>query len=202
MTRYKTFAVSLIALAAIATPASALDHKDHGRKHKYVNTHFGIDMNIGPLRISNYYSGNRYMRARTPLVYIELEGSRHRRDHQFSRFEDRVRYDFSRNSHGNFRIADSRRHADFVIRLDRDDWGRAYKRYTKAGHRGDYRDRRAMRSKMVEHVSHRLLSRANDMRKHHYKRARYDRYEGRRDQYRSDRHDRQRSNERHARYSD
>ena len=197
MTHIKTLAVSLFTLAAIAVPAAAVDHRDNGHKQSHINTSFGIDMNFGNLRISNsrpVYQ-NRYQRP--SRVYIVLDGGRNHRDHNFSRFQQSVRHGFARQARGRYELVSSPRHADFILRLGRDDWGSAYHHYARASKHGRYPQRYEMRGKMIDQVSHRLMTRAYDMRKKHYSHGRYGRYDDRRrsghDYYKNDRRDHHKS---------
>ncbi len=180
MTHFKTIAVSLVALAAVAVPASAVNHRDN--QHNQIT--YGFDFNLGALRISNYSPRYNYSRVQAPRVYIELETNRHRDGHALNHFENDIRRQFSRAAQRDFQLVSNPRSADIVIRLDHDEWGHAYKHYLKANRNG--RDERS--DKVVGRVTARLLERAYDIRNSSYRNVRYDRgerygrhYDGRRD---------------------
>ncbi len=204
MTHLKTLAISFITLAAIALPATAVDHRDNDRKRSHITTHFGIDMNFGNLRISNYTPKYRKNYQRPMRVYVSLEGGRIRGNQHLTRFQDRVRKDFSRDAGRNFQLVHNPRRADIVVRLDRDDWGRAYKRYVKAGKHGRHSNRHEQRTKMIDKVSYVALRKANNLRQRYYRSASYDRHNtydrGGRDRYYNERNYRPVSDNRHTQY--
>lgn len=175
MRHLKTIAASLAALAAITIPTTALDHKNHQPS----NFQYGVDVNLGAVRISTRHSPRYSHRRAAPVrVYIALETDRHGNMRGLTRFQKNIRNQFSRAAQGEFHLVHSPRRADIVIRLDRDDWGRAFKRYSKANRKGHY-DRSA---KTVNRVASRLLERAYDIKSSSYRNARYDR-DGRSDRY-------------------
>lgn len=184
MTHLKTIAVSLIALAAVAVPASALDHREHETRHNQIKTHFGVDLNLGNIRISNYSPRYNHSRAQAPRVFIALEKSRRHNDRALNHFEKDIRRQFSRAAQRNFRLVGNPRRADILIRLDRDEWRKAYKHYSKANRKGRYEHG----SKAVNRVTARLLERAYDIRSSSYRNVRYDRDE-RNDRHYDDRRD-------------
>lgn len=171
MTHLKTIAVSLVALAAIAIPATALDHRDH-RRNKIT---YGVDLNFGAVRISNYSPRYSHRRAQPVRVYIALETGHHRDMRRLNRFQSNIRGQFARAAQGDFRLVNNPRRADIVIRLDQGEWGKAYRHYTKASRKGRY-DRA---DNAIYRVAARLLDRAYDIRGKDYRNVRYDRYEQR-----------------------
>lgn len=175
MTHFKTIAVSLVALAAVAVPASAQDHREHETRHNQIKPYFGVNLNLGNIRISSYGSGRGYRRYQSPRIYIALESGHRSHDHALARFQEIVRSRFAQTARGDFRLVSSPRHADIVIRLDRDDWGKAYRRYAKASKSGHRSDHFGRGTKMIDRVAERLLYRAYDMRDRSYRSVRYDR---------------------------
>lgn len=193
MRHLKTIAASIVALAAIAIPATALDHRNHQHKnHQPSSIQYGVDVNLGAVRISTRHSPRYSHRRAAPVrVFIALEADRRHKGHALARFQDNIRSQFSRAAQGDFHLVHSPRRADIVIRLDQDDWGRAYKRYMKSNRKGHF-DRSA---KTVDRVASRLLERAYDIRSSSYRNVRYDRG-GRSDRYgRSDQYRNEYSNE-------
>lgn len=167
MTHLKTIAVSLVALAAIAIPATALDQRDH-RRNKIT---YGVDLNFGAMRISNYSPRYSHRRAQPVRVYIALETGRDGGMRGLNRFQSNIRGEFSRTAQGNFHLVNNPRRADIVIRLDQGEWGKAYRHYAKANRKGQY----ARADKAVYRVAARLLDRAYDIRGRDYRNVRYDR---------------------------
>ena len=192
MINNKKFAISLLALAAIAIPASALDDRRYDHKPRHVNSFLGIDLNLGALRISNNDRGYRHKRYQQPRVFVALANDRRYKNYELSRFQEIVRSRFAKASRGDFQLVSSPRHADIVIRLERDKWGKAYRKYMKASRKGQYSDHFGRRAKMIDRVTDRLLYRAHDIYKKSYRNARYDRDDRRRrdDRYSSRRDDR------------
>lgn len=189
MIQIKTIAITLMTLAAVAVPASAAstsaaDHRDNNNR---VGISYGVNLNLGNMSIRAITSPIRnFKNSRPTRVYIALERDRRHNDYYLGRFEDSVRRGFEHSAHGNFDIVRSPSYADIVIRLDRREWASSYQRYVSAAKHGRYNQRYDMRSKMIDTVALRALSRAYDMRRRYSHNVRYD---DKRDYHRSDRYD-------------
>ncbi len=183
MRHLKVIAASVVALAAIAIPATALDHRNHQhRNHQRSDIQYGVDLNLGSVRLSTHNSPRYSHRRAAPLrVFIALDTDRRHKGHALARFQESIRSQFSRSAQGDFHLVRGPRRADIVIRLDRDDWGRAFKRYSKANRKGHY-ERSAS---TVNRIAGRALNRAYDIRSSSYRNVRYDRYD-RSDRYRNE----------------
>ena len=178
MRHLKTIAASIAVLTAIAIPATALDHRNHQRS----DIQYGFDINLGSVRLSTHNSPRYSHRRAAPVrVFIALDADRRHKGQALARFQQNIHSQFSRAAQGDFHLVRSPRRADIVIRLDRDDWGRAFKRYSKANRRGHYESS----AKMVHKVAGRALERAYDIRNSSYRNVRYDRYD-RSDRYRNE----------------
>lgn len=197
MRHLKVIAASVAVLTAIALPATALDQRNHQHKnHQRSDIQYGVDVNFGAVRISTRHSPRYSHRRAAPVrIFIALEADRRHKGHALAQFQKNIRRQFSRAAQGDFHLVHSPRRADIVIRLDRDDWGRSFKRYSNANRKGHF-DRS---DKMVNRVANRLLERAYDIRSSSYRNVRYDRdYRNNRKEWYSRHHDDRYSNRRDA----
>ena len=168
MRHLKTIAASVAVLTAIAIPATALDH----RNHQPSSIQYGVDLNVGAVRISTRHSPRYSHRRAAPVrVFIALETDRRHKGQSLARFQKNIRSQFSRAAQGNFHLVHNPRHADIVLRLDRGEWGRAYGYFAVANRKGQY----GHANRAVYRVAAQLLNRAYDIRGRDYRNVRYDR---------------------------
>ena len=91
MRHLKTIAASVAVLTAIAIPATALDH----RNHQSSSIQYGVDLNVGAVRISTRHSPRYSHRRAAPVrVYIALEADRRHNGQSLARFQKNIRSQF------------------------------------------------------------------------------------------------------------
>lgn len=176
-------AAALSALLLAAIPASATETNSDDRRRA---SSFEITYS------DNYRSnkrGKRYAQKRPLKVFVKFEGAkRGRMSHEFRTFQRQVKRQMKNRSDRRIIFVDNKRAADRVIRIDKRQWKRDYRAYSRGGYHPERRYiRYDERNDPVVQVAFAALRIAHIIKRENRRNDRMDRKQDRRQDRRDDR---------------